>query len=75
MILSLSFEEGMVCRVKFGLLSPVVCVLIYGARLQYIFGRFVVFDGCIFVYGVLAGLFWAVSGVILPWVMAWGPSL
>ena len=70
MILSLSFEEIMVYRVIFGLFSPIVCVWIYGARLQQILGRFVVFVGCIFVYGALACLCWAGSGAGLPWVMA-----
>ena len=75
MILSLGFEKIMMCRVIFGLFSPVVCVLIYGARLQQILGRVVVFVGCVFVYGVLVCLFWAVFGVVLPWVVAWRPSL
>ena len=75
MILSLSFEEIVVCRMIFVLYSPIVCVLFFRALLRQIMGRLVVFVGMIVVYGVLTFLFWVVSGLVLPWVMAWRPSL
>ena len=55
-ISGLSFEEVMVYRLIFGLCSPVVCVFANGVRLWQILVRFVVFVGCVFVYGVLACL-------------------
>ena len=74
-ILGLIFVGARVCHVIFVLFSPIICVLIYGALLYQILGRFVVFIKCIFVYGVSACLFWASSGVGLPRVKAWRPGL
>ena len=45
----------------------------FGGR--QVLGRFVVLVEGVFVYDVLACVFWVVSDLVLPWEMTWKPNL